>query len=124
MATTYTPNVTAQDAIKRHLAEQHPGSSTGSNVNTSVASAAAVSVSGLRYAGITGTTTITSLTGGVVGQFVTLKFAGSLTFTNGTPLKLAGAANLSATADDTITLVCTDATVGANVWHEVCHSVN
>jgi hypothetical protein len=51
------------------------------------------------------------------GQMVTLVFAGALTFTDGSNLKLAG--NFGTSADDTITLVCD----GTN-WYEVTRSAN
>jgi len=66
---------------------------------------------------ITGTTNITSVTASWSGREVALKFAGILTFTDGSNLKLAG--NLVTTADDTITLVCD----GTN-WYETARSVN
>lgn len=66
---------------------------------------------------VTGTTNITSVTASYVGRRVTLIFAGALTFTDGSNLKLAG--NLVTTADDTITLVSD----GTN-WVEVARSVN
>lgn len=69
------------------------------------------------YFNITGTTTITSVTASWPGRQVTLKFAGILTFTDGSNLKLA--TNFVTTADDTITLVCD----GTN-WFEVARSVN
>lgn len=119
MASTYTPNVTAQDALKRHLAEQHVGASNVSSVAT-VASADAIDVTGLRVAFITGTTTITELTGGVKGQIVTLSFSTTLTVTSSATLALSGGGvsgtDFSATALDTLTLLCTDATEGAQVW--------
>jgi hypothetical protein len=67
---------------------------------------------------ITGTTTITSVTAtGQAGRTIKLIFAGILTFTDGSNLKLAG--NFVTTADDTITLVCD----GTN-WFETGRSVN
>lgn len=66
---------------------------------------------------VSGTTTITSVTAGRAGRVITLIFTGSLTFTDGSNLKLAG--NFSTTADDTITLVSN----GTN-WYEINRSVN
>lgn len=86
----------------------------------SVTSAAAIAIpSGQRVVTITGTTNITSITTTAeeAGRVVTLIFAGILTFTDGSNLKLAG--NLVTTADDTITLVCD----GTN-WIEIGRSVN
>lgn len=84
-----------------------------------IASAAAVTLPTLgSIFSVTGTTNITSIIAtGNNGRRVTLIFAGILTFTDGSNLKLAG--NLVTTADDTITLVCD----GTN-WFEVCRSVN
>jgi hypothetical protein len=84
----------------------------------SIASAAELPLPDARVVTVTGTTNITSIAaGGVAGQVVTLIFAGILTFTDGSNLKLAG--NLVTTADDTITLVCD----GTN-WFEAARSVN
>lgn len=66
---------------------------------------------------ITGTTNITSITAGRTQQMVTLRFAGALTLTKGSNLKIAS--NFVTTADDTITLVSD----GTN-WNEMCRSVN
>lgn len=82
------------------------------------ASAAAMPVPTARVVNVTGAVAITSIaSGGAEGQIVTYVFASTPTFTDGSNLKLAG--NLVATADDTITLVCT----GDN-WYEVGRSVN
>jgi hypothetical protein len=85
----------------------------------SVASAATISIPfGSRTVSITGTTNITSVSAAAMGgQTVTLIFAGVLTFTDGSNLKLAG--NFVTTADDVITLTCD----GTN-WYEVSRSVN
>jgi hypothetical protein len=67
---------------------------------------------------VTGNTNITSV--GVIGMSnrrVTLVFTGTPTFTDGSNLKLS--ANLVATADDAITIVCD----GTN-WYETGRSVN
>ena len=84
-----------------------------------VASAATIAIAiGQRVVSISGTTNITSITAtGHSGAVVTLIFAGILTFTDGSNLKLAG--NFVTTADDTITLACD----GTN-WHEIARSVN
>jgi hypothetical protein len=66
---------------------------------------------------ITGTTNITSITAGTRGRRVTLIFAGILTFTDGSNLKLNG--NFVTSADDTITLVSD----GTN-WVEAGRSPN
>ncbi len=66
---------------------------------------------------ITGTTGITSLTASWNGRETTLRFASRLTVTDGSNLRLAS--TLSATEDDTLTLVCD----GTN-WYEVQRSVN
>lgn len=87
--------------------------------STSLASAATVTLptgNGEFYE-ITGTTTITSVAASYYGRRVTLKFAGILTFTDGSNLKLN--ANFVTSADDTITLVCD----GTN-WFEVARSAN
>jgi hypothetical protein len=85
----------------------------------SVASAATIALPhGEEVISISGTTNITSITAlGHTNRRVTLVFAGILTFTDGSNLKLAG--NFVTTADDTITLVCD----GTN-WYEVARSVN
>lgn len=83
-----------------------------------IASAAAITVpGGSDFWNVTGTTTITSVAGSWEGRTVTLKFAGILTFTDGSNLKLAG--NFVTTADDTITLIHRSGT-----WYEVARSVN
>ena len=65
----------------------------------------------------TGTTTITSITVKSAGTVVILDFAGVLTLTDGSNLKLGG--NFVTTADDTITLISD----GTN-WIEMGRSVN
>ena len=68
---------------------------------------------------VSGRTNITSITSTnvAVGKVLTLNFAGILTFTDGSNLKLAG--NYVTTADDTITLYYD----GTN-WNEICRSAN
>jgi hypothetical protein len=89
-----------------------------SDDSTSVASAAAIALPSVgEVFTITGTTTITSIAALWKHRRVTLVFAGVLTVTDGSNLKLAG--NLVTTADDTITLVCD----GTN-WIETSRSVN
>ena len=85
----------------------------------SVASAASVTLPyGSDVFLITGTTNITSITATAMGgRTVTLVFAGVLTVTDGSNLKLAG--NFTTTADDVMVLTCN----GAN-WYEVSRSVN
>jgi hypothetical protein len=75
---------------------------------------------------ITGTTTINTISaaGWQAGSVVVLMFNASVTVTNagagtGASLLLQGAANLSATANDTLSLIYN----GTN-WVEVCRSVN
>jgi hypothetical protein len=84
-----------------------------------VASVAALTLPyGFTLFSITGTTNITSIVAlGHSGKTVTLVFAGALTFTDGSNLKLAG--NFVTTANDVITLTCD----GTN-WYEVSRSVN
>lgn len=85
---------------------------------TTVASATAVTLSeGATHYSVTGTTTITSIVARPAGTVVWLCFAGSLTFTDGSNLKLAG--NFSATADDVVQLVC-----DGTDWYEVKRSAN
>lgn len=85
---------------------------------SSVASASTITVTGNIFH-VTGTTTITSVsgTGVTAGTTITIIFDGALTFTDGSNLKLNG--NFVTTADDTITLVYD----GTN-WHEVARSAN
>lgn len=68
---------------------------------------------------VTGTTTITSVSGSGItaGTEITIIFDGSLTFTDGSNLKLNG--NFSTSADDTIKLVWD----GSN-WYEISRSAN
>ena len=61
---------------------------------------------------------------GYLGQQVTLIFRTGVTVTNGTYLKLAGATNFVATADDTLTLVYNGSGTTAAAWVEVSRSVN
>jgi hypothetical protein len=83
-----------------------------------VASAAAMPVPAARVVNVTGAVAITSIaSGGADGQEVTYIFASTPTFTDGNNLKLS--ANLVATADDTITLVCYQ-----DNWYEIARSVN
>jgi hypothetical protein len=94
-----------------------------------VASASTLTLGNGNYFKVTGTTTIDYITttGWQAGSEVTLEFAAALTVTNGggappggtAALKLAGAANFSATADDTLTLV-----YNGTSWIEKCRSVN
>jgi hypothetical protein len=85
----------------------------------SVASAATIVLPrGWEMVTITGTTSITSITATNQGnRRVTLVFAGILTLTDGSNLKLNG--NFVTTADDTITLVC-----DGSSWFEVGRSAN
>lgn len=83
-----------------------------------VASAATITPTGNLFH-VTGTTTITSVSGTNItaGTCITIIFDGVLTFTDGSNLKLAG--NFVTTADDTISL-CHD---GTN-WYETARAVN
>jgi hypothetical protein len=85
----------------------------------SVASAASVTLPrGADLISVSGTTGITSIVAaGNARRTVTLNFAGALTVTDGSNLKLAG--NFTTTADDTLTLYCD----GTN-WIEISRSVN
>lgn len=85
---------------------------------SAVASAATITATGNVFH-VTGTTTITSVSGTNInaGTVITIIFDGILTFTDGSNLKLAG--NFVTTADDTITLVYD----GTN-WYEVARAVN
>lgn len=87
-------------------------------MGAAVASASAIAPTGNTFH-VTGTTTITSVsgTGITAGTAITIIFDGVLTFTDGSNLKLAG--NFVTTADDTITLVWD----GSN-WYEKSRSVN
>lgn len=84
-----------------------------------VASATALPVPQAETYHISGTTTITSITstGIQAGTCITLIFDGTLTFTDGSNLKLAG--NFTTSADDTITLV-----YDGTSWFEMCRSAN
>ncbi len=67
-----------------------------------------------------GTTAITDFNNGVVGQTIKVLAKGTITLTNGTPIKLAGAGNYSMTITDTLTLHMFD----DQVWSEIGRSVN
>ena len=68
-----------------------------------------------------GADNLTTLSNGSYGQIITLIFGnGNTTLVDGAFLNLSGAANWNPGADDTIQLVCLDATV----WYEVSRSVN
>lgn len=82
---------------------------------------------------ITGITTIDliSITGWQNGSVVRLVFNESLTVRHGiatsgsnVTILLAGAANFSATANDTLTLMLCETTAGGQAWREVARSVN
>jgi hypothetical protein len=85
---------------------------------TDLASAAALAIpdDGIVF-NVTGTTGITSLTGGWAGRIIVLKFASTAQVSDGNNLKLSAAG--PNTADDTLTLVCD----GTN-WYEIARSVN
>jgi hypothetical protein len=97
----------------------------------SVAGAMTLGTDGTSFE-ITGTNAITLLSniGRVNGNEVTLMFTSTATLVNGTvtsgtnvQMLLAGGANFSATADDTITLILGEI-AGTQVWREKCRSVN
>lgn len=90
---------------------------TGDSVDIASASTIAIPATG-EFFNITGTTNITSVTASWIGRRVTLKFAGILTFTDGSNLKLGG--NFVTTADDVIPLVCD----GTNWYEDGARSVN
>lgn len=82
---------------------------------------------------LTGTTAVTLITKTNYqdGHTITLIANENVTITNGTAtsgsditIKLAGAANYSMTADDTLTLCLCSTTAGAQAWREVSRSVN
>lgn len=119
----YIANNTLRSNAGGNIGTLSSTSVCGENVvddSSSIASAASVVIPhGLRYAVITGTTNITGIASAsrAVGRTVTLRFAGVLTFTDGSNLVLAG--NFVTTAADTITLTCD----GVD-WYEVGRSVN
>jgi hypothetical protein len=84
-----------------------------------VASAATLALQGNGSYKISGTTTITAITGVPAGAEITLIATAAWTLTNGANIQLAGAANFVATADDSITLVSD----GTTLW-EKSRSVN
>ena len=68
---------------------------------------------------ITGTSDIADIFAGInAGRLITLQFADSLTVFSTSNIKLAGGSNFSATANDTLTLICD----GTN-WIEVARTV-
>lgn len=89
---------------------------TGDSINVASVATVTLPLDG-EFFNITGVTTITSVAASWAKRKVTLKFAGILTFTDGSNLKLAG--NFVTTADDVIDLVCD----GTN-WFERSRSVN
>jgi hypothetical protein len=90
----------------------------GINTDKTIASAATIALPRFyRRINVTGTTTITSITAGQPDEIVTLIFAGALTVTDGSNLRLNG--NFVTTADDTLTLISD----GTN-WIEMARSTN
>ena len=67
-----------------------------------------------------GTTAVTDFDDGVVGQTIQIISAHSVTITDGAPVILAGGANYTMVATDTLTLTMFD----DQVWQEVSRSVN
>lgn len=91
---------------------------TGGLIPT-VASAAALAIpGGVDTIKVSGVTAITSMLS-TPGRRITLIFLAACTLTNGATIKLAGAVNFVATADDAITLV-----YDGTAWREVARSVN
>jgi pectate lyase-like protein len=89
-----------------------------SDTTTDIASAGTITLPAhASFFNITGTTGITSITASWPSRNVQLKFAGILTVTDGSNLKLAG--NFTTSADDMLELVCD----GVN-WYELGRSVN
>ena len=89
-----------------------------SGAKTDIESLSTVSIPyGIEFVNITGSTSITTITAGFVGQEVMLTFAGTLTVSDGSNLSLAG--DFVATAGDTLSLICD----GTN-WNELSRSVN
>lgn len=95
-----------------------------------VASGSTITIVNGNHALVTGTTTINHLTktGWTGGSVVYLRFGGSVTVThaagsvpaNTAAIRLAGAANFSATSDDTLTLLYSAA---SDVWVELARTV-
>jgi hypothetical protein len=99
----YTANPTMTSADSLTMTDKKYVDSVFANVGASVASASAITPTGNTFH-VTGTITITSITATnvKVGSVITIIFDGSLTFTDGNNLKLAG--NFTTSADATITL--------------------
>lgn len=114
-----TTSSTVVTAVEDHRAGPLGINSIAPPAAETVASASTIAIAiGQRVVNITGTTNITSVTAtGHSGAVVTLIFAGALTFTDGSNLKLAG--NFTTAADATITIACD----GTN-WYEVSRSTN
>jgi hypothetical protein len=95
------------------------GNTLVEKVGTAIASAGTIDLTNTlgNVFHVTGTTSITTVNGGVAGMTVTFIFDGILTFTDGSNLKLAG--NFVTTADDTITI-----TYDGSNWYERGRSVN
>jgi hypothetical protein len=64
---------------------------------------------------ITGTTMISDIARSYIGRRVTLLFAAACTVNHGTSILLAGSANKTFNANDTLTLVCHT----VNFWAEI-----
>lgn len=114
-------------ALQRHAAGVYRISDGSTGVKffmgggASVASASALPLPTGNVFHVTGTTAVTSITATnfQAGVEIILIFDGSLTFTHGNNIILAGATNFSATANDTLKLVYD----GTN-FYEVSRSVN
>lgn len=84
-----------------------------------LASAAALQLdASADYFHVTGTTTITSISGRPAGSRIVLEFEGSLQFTNGASLQMLNAADAAFNPGDLTVLI----SEGSNVWREVVRS--
>jgi hypothetical protein len=119
------PATIAGDAITGNI---EPEARLLGKQGVDVASAQDLNLGSGNYFVVTGTTTIHGIvpTGWTAGSLVILQFSASVIVTHsgapdaGDAIFLAGAANLSATPGDTLTVV-RDAAIG--VWREIARSV-
>lgn len=109
-------DVTDWDATQRALVKL-VGNRFKLSTAYDVASAATIAVWTGQWVNVTGTTNVTSITAGPVGEDIKLRFAGALTLTDGSNLKLDG--NFVTAADSTWTGVSD----GTN-WIETGRSTN
>lgn len=89
-------------------------------VISTLASSATPSVYGMTRCLTGGTTTITDLTNGALGQVLTIIAEHAITITDGTNLFLSGSANFVMAATDTLTLICK----ADGNWYEIGRSDN